>query len=52
MKTNKKSKTVDDSLMTKEEFLAKIERGLGQVERGEGVACKTYEESLKFLGSI
>jgi hypothetical protein len=34
------------------EMLAKIDRALAQAERGEGVSCKTYEESLKFLESL
>jgi hypothetical protein len=30
----------------------KIERALSQAERGEGIICKTYEESLNFIESL
>jgi PHD/YefM family antitoxin component YafN of YafNO toxin-antitoxin module len=34
------------------EMLARIDKALAQAERGEGVACKNYEESLKFFESL
>jgi hypothetical protein len=42
----------DDSLMTKEAFFAKIERAKAQYERGEGVVCKTVEETIQYLDSL
>jgi hypothetical protein len=43
--------TEDDMYFTPE-VLAKINKALAQAERGEGVVCKTVEESLKFLESL
>ena len=34
------------------EMLAKIERALAQSKQGEGVVCKTHEESVKFMESL
>jgi hypothetical protein len=41
----------DDAYFTPE-MIEKIEQALAQVERGEGVLCKTYEDSLRFLESL
>jgi hypothetical protein len=45
------SVTEDDMYFTPE-MLARVDRAIAQAERGEGVACKTHEESLKFLESL
>lgn len=41
-----------DALMSKEAFFAKLGKALAQAESGEGVVCKTHEESVKFLDSL
>lgn len=43
--------TKDDMYFTSE-MLAKIDKALAQAERGEGIICKTFKESLKFLESL
>jgi hypothetical protein len=42
----------DDSLMTKEEFFAKIERAAQSIEEGRGVTLHSKEEILAYLESI
>ncbi|MDR2683182.1 MAG: prevent-host-death protein [Dysgonamonadaceae bacterium] len=42
----------DSDLYFTPEVIKKIDRAMAQAERGEGVVCKTYEESLKFLESL
>ena len=42
----------DDDLYFTPEMIERIERALAQSEQGEGVVCKTYEESVKFLDSL
>ena len=42
----------EDDLYFTPEMEAKIEKALSQAEQGEGVVCKTYEESLKFVESL
>jgi hypothetical protein len=52
MKTNKKSQPVDDSLMTKEEFLAKIERSAQSVREGRCVTFYSKEEMFAYLDRL
>jgi len=33
-------------------MIAKIELAMLQCKRGEGVVCKTYEESMKFFDAL
>ena len=42
----------DDDLYFTPEMEEKIERAIAQAERGEGVICKTFEESLKYIESL
>jgi hypothetical protein len=42
----------DTDLYFTPEVLKKIDKALEQAEKGEGVTCKTYEESLKLLESL
>ncbi len=42
----------DDSLMTKEEFFAKIDEGIEQIENGEGIRLATVEDFNKFADSL
>lgn len=44
-----KSEEKDPSLLTKEEFFAKIERAEQQAERGEGIAMLPGEDLTHFL---
>jgi hypothetical protein len=42
----------EDDLYFTPEMRQRIEKSLAQAESGEGVSCKTYEESLQFLESL
>ncbi len=44
--------TEDDTLMTKEEFFAKIDRGIEQIKNGEYLRFDTYEEFEKYADSL
>ena len=43
------AKKKDDTLMTKEEFFAKIERAEQQIDRGEGMMMLPEEDLTTFL---
>jgi len=45
-------KKEDDSLLTKEEFFAKIDRAIAQSKRGEGKVFTSKEELHKYLESL
>jgi len=49
LKTNKEK---DPTLMTKEEFLAKVDRAKEQIERGECTTFTDKEEMHKWLNSL
>ncbi len=42
----------DDSLMTREEFFAKVDRSLQQAEEGKVISFPTNEELFSFLENI
>jgi len=42
----------DDTLMSKEEFFAKIDRSLQEIEEGKGTVIKTKDELMAFLDSL
>jgi hypothetical protein len=42
----------EDDLYFTPEMIARIGKALTQAEHGEGVGCKTYEDSLRFLDSL
>ncbi|MBP3511702.1 MAG: hypothetical protein J6K19_06685 [Prevotella sp.] len=48
----KKQKGNDESLLTKEEFFAKLERAHEQHQRGEGIVFTNKEEMNKWLNSL
>jgi hypothetical protein len=52
MKTNKKSKPVDDSQMTKEEFLAEIEESRRDFREGRYVTLSSKEDIIAYLNSL
>ena len=45
-------KKKDDTLMTKEEYFAKIDRALQQAERGEVIEFSTKEEMNEWLNNL
>jgi len=42
----------DDTLMSEEEFFAKIDRGLQQAKEGKVIRIKSKEKLMSFLDSI
>lgn len=44
--------TEDDTLMSKEEFFAKIDRALEEAKRGEGTTVRSKKELLDYLDSL
>lgn len=44
--------TEDDSLMSKEEFFAKIDRGLEQYRNGEYATIETKDDLIRLLDSL
>lgn len=44
--------TEDDTLMSKEEFFARIDRALEEAERGEVIKTRSKEELTAFLDSL
>ncbi len=44
--------TEDDTLMSKEEFWAKVDRGIKQIENGQYLRFDTYEEFEKYADSL
>ncbi len=44
--------TEDDTLMSKEEFWAKVDRGIKQIENGEGTTFETFEDFKKYADSL
>jgi PHD/YefM family antitoxin component YafN of YafNO toxin-antitoxin module len=42
----------DDSLMTKEEFFAKIDHALEEYKEGKSISFKTNEELFSFLENL
>lgn len=47
-----KAATHDDTLMTKEEYFAKIERSKQQIERGECTTFSNKEAMMSWLNSL
>ncbi|MBR6250062.1 MAG: prevent-host-death protein [Bacteroidales bacterium] len=45
-------KKKDDTLMTKEEYFAKIDRALQQAERGEVIEFSSQEEMNEWLNNL
>lgn len=52
MKIRFKTEKKDDSLLTEEEFYAKIDRAKQQAKEGKGTLIKTKEELHAYLDSI
>ena len=46
------AKKQDETLMTKEEFFAKIERAEEQYKRGEGIRFNNRDEMIAWLNSL
>jgi antitoxin (DNA-binding transcriptional repressor) of toxin-antitoxin stability system len=44
--------TEDDTLMSKEEYFAKIDRSLKQAEKGKVIAIRSAEEMKAFFDSL
>jgi len=42
----------DDTLMTKEEFFAKLDRSIQDIEEGKGIVLKSKEEFDKFFENL
>ncbi len=42
----------DDTLMTKEEFWAKVDKGIEQIENGQGTTFETFEDFKKYADSL
>ena len=45
-------KKKDETLMTKEEYFAKIDRAMQQAERGEGTIVKNEKELEEYFNSL
>ena len=45
-------KKKDETLMTKEEYFAKIDRALQQAERGEGTTVRNENELVDYFNSL
>lgn len=47
-----KEKAADPTLMTKEEFFARVDEGREQIRRGEGIRFSNREEMNTWLNSL
>ena len=50
--TKKPAKEKDPSLMTKDEFFARVDEGREQIRRGEGIRFSSREEMTSWLNSL
>ena len=50
--TKKLAKEKDPSLMTKDEFFARVDEGREQIRRGEGIRFSSREEMNSWLNSL
>ena len=48
----RKQAAVDDTLMSRKEFFAQVDKGLAEIKRGEGICFANKEEMTAWLNNL